>query len=82
MTAFPATTSAGSNRSDLDRRSADIDALARETQADATLVKELYDRELAHLETKAKVRNFIFVLARRNVRATLLRPSSVTRLHR
>ena len=48
-----------------------IEALARETGSEPAHVKELYERELAHLESHAKVRGFLSVLACRNVRMVL-----------
>jgi hypothetical protein len=48
-----------------------IEALARETGSAPAHVKELYECELAHLESNAKVRGFLSVLALRNVRMVL-----------
>jgi hypothetical protein len=48
-----------------------IDALAKETGGEPAHVRELYERELARLETTAKVRGFITLLACRNVRMAL-----------
>jgi Protein of unknown function (DUF3562) len=48
-----------------------IEALARETGSEPAHVRELYERELAHLESNAKVRGFLSVLACRNVRMVL-----------
>ena len=48
-----------------------IEALARDMGAEPAFVKELYERELAHLEVNAKVRGFLSVLACRNVRMAL-----------
>jgi hypothetical protein len=48
-----------------------IEALARETGSEPAHVRELYEREFAHLESNAKVRGFLSVLACRNVRMVL-----------
>ena len=48
-----------------------IEELARETGREPARVKELYERELAHLEANAKVRGFLTVLACRRVRMAL-----------
>jgi hypothetical protein len=48
-----------------------IEALARETGNEPVHVRELYERELAHLEANAKVRGFLSILACRNVRVAL-----------
>lgn len=48
-----------------------IEELARETGHEPARVKEMYERELAHLEANAKVRGFLSVLAYRNVRMAL-----------
>ena len=48
-----------------------IEQLARETGGEPAHVKELYERELAHLEANAKVRGFLSVLACRSVRMAL-----------
>jgi hypothetical protein len=48
-----------------------IEALARETGSAPAHVKELYEREMAHLESNAKVLGFLSVLACRNVRMVL-----------
>jgi hypothetical protein len=48
-----------------------IEALARETGSEPGHIRELYERELAHLESNAKVRGFLSVLAYRNVRMVL-----------
>jgi hypothetical protein len=48
-----------------------IEELARETGGEPARVKELYERELAHLEANAKVRGFLSVLACRSVRMAL-----------
>jgi hypothetical protein len=50
---------------------ATIEALARETGSEPAYVRELYERELAQLESNAKVRGFLSVLACRNVRMVL-----------
>ena len=48
-----------------------IEALARETGSAPSHVRDLYEREFAHLESNAKVRGFLSVLACRNVRMVL-----------
>jgi Protein of unknown function (DUF3562) len=48
-----------------------IDDLARETGAETSHVRELYEYELAQLEVNAKVRGYLSVLACRNVRMAL-----------
>jgi predicted short-subunit dehydrogenase-like oxidoreductase (DUF2520 family) len=48
-----------------------IEALARETGGEPAHVRELYERELTHLEANAKVRGFLSVLACRSVRMAL-----------
>jgi hypothetical protein len=48
-----------------------IEALARETGTELPLVKTLYEQALAQLETDAKVRGFLSVLACRSVRNAL-----------
>jgi hypothetical protein len=48
-----------------------IEELARETGREPARVKELYERELAHLEANATVRGFLSVLACRSVRMAL-----------
>ena len=50
-----------------------IEALARETGAEVWKVQELYERELAKMESTAKVRNFLSLIALRKVRAVLCR---------
>jgi hypothetical protein len=50
-----------------------IEALARETGSEPVEVRDLYERELAHLEANAKVRGFLSILACRNVRVALRR---------
>jgi hypothetical protein len=55
-----------------------IEALARETGSEPAHVRELYERELAHLESNAKVRGFLSVLACRNVRMALRETYAVT----
>ena len=56
-----------------DRYGAAIDALARETGTELEHVRELYERELAQLESTAKVRGFLAVLVSRKVRMALRR---------
>jgi Protein of unknown function (DUF3562) len=48
-----------------------IEALARETGTEPARVQELYERELADLESTATVRSFLCVLASRKVREVL-----------
>lgn len=50
-----------------------IAAIARETGLEQRLIKELYEREWAELAAHATVRNFISMLAARNVRVALSR---------
>ena len=57
--------------SDANRHQSAIEALARETAVEPSRVRELYERELAHLGANAKVVSYLLVLARRNVRAAL-----------
>lgn len=59
------------HKPDAARHRSAIDALARETHADPSRVRELYERELAELGAHAKVVGYLPVLARRNVKATL-----------
>jgi len=51
---------------------ATIEALARESRADPEFVRKLYEDAIAELAANAKVRSFVTVLARRNVRSALL----------
>jgi hypothetical protein len=48
-----------------------IEVLARETGSEPAHVRQLYEREFAHLESHARVRGFLSVLACRNVRMVL-----------
>jgi hypothetical protein len=48
-----------------------IETLARETGSEPARVRELYERELAHLESTAKIKGFIPLLASRHVRRVL-----------
>ena len=50
------------------KHEATIATLAQETDTDAAIVKDLYDEELAILQTQASVKNFIGVIAARRVR--------------
>ena len=50
---------------------ATILTLAQETDTDEAVVKCLYDEELAILQAKASVKNFIGVIAARRVRQRL-----------
>ena len=59
--------------SDAARHQSAIDALAREARVEPSHVSELYERELARLGANAKVLGYLFVLARRNVKAALLK---------
>jgi cell division septum initiation protein DivIVA len=63
--------------SDSARHQSAIEALARETRAEPARVRALYERELAQLGANAKVHGYLFVLARRNVKAKL-REAAVT----
>ena len=54
-----------------------IEALAREAHAERAVVKQLFDRELAALEVRAKVRGYLVVLAARKVRQTLAAAKAV-----
>jgi hypothetical protein len=55
-----------------------IEDLARETGAESSHVRELYEYEFAQLEINAKVRGFLSVLACRNVRMALREKSAHT----
>jgi hypothetical protein len=48
-----------------------IEALAHETGVEPAQVAELYEQEFAQLESNARVRGFLSVLAYRNVRMAL-----------
>jgi hypothetical protein len=60
------------------RHGSDIETLARETGSEPAYVKELYERELAHLEANAKIRGYVSLLACRNVRMALRGTSART----
>lgn len=47
---------------------ATVTTLAHETDTDQAVVKNLYDEELATLQTQASVKNFIRVIAARRVK--------------
>ena len=48
-----------------------FETLARETGSEPAHVKELYEREFAHLEATSKVKGFLSLLACRHVRLEL-----------
>jgi hypothetical protein len=50
------------------KEQATIATLAQETDTDQAVVKNLYDEELAILQTQASVKNFIPVIAARRVK--------------
>ena len=47
------------------------EAIARETETDVEVVKEIYDEELTTLATDAKITQYLGVLASRRVRMRL-----------
>jgi hypothetical protein len=53
-----------------------IETLARETGSEPAYVRELYEREVAHLEANAKIRGYVSLLASRNVRIVLRESSA------
>jgi hypothetical protein len=53
------------------RPQSEIEALARETRTDTELVKELYEHEVAQLQSTAKIRPYISVIAWRHVSMVL-----------
>jgi Protein of unknown function (DUF3562) len=55
-----------------------VAALARKTQTPIDVVRHIYDEELADLDSKSAVKNFIEVIAGRRVRNRLLRLASET----
>jgi hypothetical protein len=55
-----------------------IEDLAHETGVEPEQVRELYEQELAQLESTAKVRGFLSVLASRNVRLALRQANAST----
>jgi len=57
--------------SESERHESTIDALVRETCAEPSFVRDLYRKELAKLESTAKIRNYLHVLVQRNVRSAL-----------
>jgi hypothetical protein len=61
------------------RNAATVAALAQETAADPALVQCLYEEEVAALEAKSSIKNFIGVIAARRVRNRLTAPTERTR---
>ena len=56
-----------------------IAALAQETATDPAVVQCLYEEEVAVLEAKASIKNFIGVIAARRVRDRLIAPRDKSR---
>ncbi len=50
---------------------ASLRALATQTQTDFDVVRDLYDQEIADLQSTASIKNFIPVIASRRVRQRL-----------
>jgi hypothetical protein len=61
------------------RHQSTIEALARETRAEPSHVRQLYDHALSKLEANAKVRDYLSVLAQRSVRTALREARSLAR---
>jgi len=57
---------------------ATITTLSNQTRAHPEVVKDLYREEMRNLESTAKVKNFIGVIAGRRVKARLKRKSKST----
>ena len=53
---------------------ATVAALAQKTRTSIEVVKRLYDEEIAELQSKSTVKNFIGVIAGRRVRQRLMAP--------
>lgn len=59
-------------RTDAQKRDeASVDAIARETETSADVVKVLYEEELQALNSKARVKQFVTVLAMKRVKQQL-----------
>jgi hypothetical protein len=59
-------------RTDTQKRDeASVDAIARETETSADVVKVLYEEELQALNSKARVKQFVTVLAMKRVKQQL-----------
>jgi hypothetical protein len=65
------TDSAVSNRRSLATEDAAISSLARETHTPRAVVKRMYEEAVAALQSNAKVRNFIDVIAAQRVKEQL-----------
>jgi hypothetical protein len=53
---------------------ATVAALAQKTRTSIEVVKHLYDEEIAELQSKSTVKNFIGVIASRRARQRLMAP--------